>query len=476
MTSPSDLQQRIAALFVDPALPPGHPASLDAHLGLPTSSPEPAAMATQVPAPPKPRGRARRKVWELEAKFHCPLIGTCVHLADLARLAKRYGFTSDPRDDYGLHVEAVGRAGSRNDFSDALQRHLDQRYAAALDRYAAARTDAETLALWQADRALGKVAGAFWAVMSHKDADADTRQQVFRDLHMLSHQVGAGQAADVRRLHEAENLVAALRAQLVDDRRRAQDAEAVLRSQVQHLTARNVALHADSARATELQRRIEQFESGQAITTLAQQLMQSRDAHDRQAQRLARAEQEVHAAAGLRTERDALRAERDDLLRRLATLEAVIDATTLAESAADAIGDAAGSRTDCEDCPGDPAACSKAPGARPERCVLCVGGRTTLLPQYRSLAERLGFRLIHHDGGQEETLARLPEMIHAADAVLCPTDCVSHSAYYRLKRQCKRDGKPCMLFKGASVTGFAMALTRLAADGEVVRTPAKTPA
>jgi hypothetical protein len=34
-----------------------------------------------------------------------------------------------------------------------------------------------------------------------------------------------------------------------------------------------------------------------------------------------------------------------------------------------------------------------------------VGGRTPLLPQYRQLAERL----IHHDGGEEEALARLAE-------------------------------------------------------------------
>lgn len=462
MTTPSDLQQRIAALFVDPALPPGHPGSLDASLSLPTSTTEPAAPPMAAATPAKARGRARRKVWELEGKFHCPLIGTCVHLDDLARLAKRFGFSADPRDDYGLHVEAVGRAGSRNDFAEALQRHLDQRYAGALDRYAGARVDAEILALWHADLGLGKVAGAFWAIMSHKDASPDARQQVFRDLHMLSHQVGAGQAADVRRLHEAENLVAALRAQQAVDRRRAQDAEAALRCQVQTLTARNVALHAESARVAELQRRVEQLESGQAMTSLAQQLMQSRDAHERTAQRLERATQDARAAEAVFAERDALRSERDALARTLAALEVLLETGDPTE----ALSAPRAGTADCTACPGDPATCSHATGPTAARCVLCVGGRTTLLPQYRSLAQRLGFRLIHHDGGREETLARLPDMIHAADAVICPTDCVSHSAYYQLKRQCKRDGKPCMLFKGASVTGFAMALTRLAATRE----------
>ncbi|MEW5968101.1 MAG: DUF2325 domain-containing protein [Pseudomonadota bacterium] len=54
------------------------------------------------------------------------------------------------------------------------------------------------------------------------------------------------------------------------------------------------------------------------------------------------------------------------------------------------------------------------------------GQEITLLPQYRELAERLGVRLIHHDGGQEEAMSRLPDLLAASDAV--PTDCISHTA------------------------------------------------
>ena len=94
--------------------------------------------------------------------------------------------------------------------------------------------------------------------------------------------------------------------------------------------------------------------------------------------------------------------------------------------------------------------------------MLCVGGRTPLLPQYRQLAERLGVRLIHHDGGREEALSRLPDLLASSDAVICPTDCVSHPAYYQLKRHCKQAGKPCVLVKSSGVGSFAAALTRLA--------------
>jgi hypothetical protein len=104
------------------------------------------------------------------------------------------------------------------------------------------------------------------------------------------------------------------------------------------------------------------------------------------------------------------------------------------------------------------------------RCILCVGGRTSLLSHYRALADKLGIKLIHHDGGQEEALSRLPELIASADAVLCPTDCVGHAAYYSLKQQCRKTGKPCLLFKGAGVTSFAFALSRLSAGESTLPT------
>lgn len=115
-------------------------------------------------------------------------------------------------------------------------------------------------------------------------------------------------------------------------------------------------------------------------------------------------------------------------------------------------------RTD-DDCDMQCACCDH---AMTQRCVLYVGGRTSSVAQYRELAERQGVRLVHHDGGQEEALSRLPELINKADAVLCPTDCVSHTAYYSLKTHCKRSGKPCLFFKGTGVASFAVAMTRIA--------------
>ena len=71
---------------------------------------------------------------------------------------------------------------------------------------------------------------------------------------------------------------------------------------------------------------------------------------------------------------------------------------------------------------------------------------------------RCNGRFDHHDGGREDNRQRLEVMLGSADAVFCATDCVSHDAYLRLKRYCKRHRKPCFLLRSSGMGCFAQAL------------------
>lgn len=400
----------------------------------------PATEAT--PAAAKPARRAR--LWELKEKFHCPLIGTCLPMDELARLARRHTFNGDLRDEFTLHVEAVGWAGSRNPVSEDLNRHFERKYAGYVARFERMKGAEEVLAFWKAHFENGEVAGPMWAALTHRTANEETRHAVYADVHMLSHQVGAGLAADAKRLawlaRRNEELAATLERGRVD----AAEAEAGTRRLKIELKTARAAEAAARADAAELRQRLAAYESGAAIVDMGRRLvglaavneeLRAAAERGRTLQAALRASQDQTAA--LKRERDMLAIERDALERLLLVTE----------------NDEAACDGPCNGCE------NRAAG----RCVLCVGGRTALLTQYRALAERLGIRLIHHDGGQEESLSRLPDMINGADAVLCPTDCVSHAAYYKLKQHCKRTGKPCLLFKGAGVSGFAVALARLSA-------------
>ena len=99
------------------------------------------------------------------------------------------------------------------------------------------------------------------------------------------------------------------------------------------------------------------------------------------------------------------------------------------------------------------------------RTVLCVGGRTGLIDQYRRMVEASGARFTHHGGGQEDSMHRIDAVLAHADIVVCQSSCVSHSAYWRLKDACKRHNLPCVFLKSCGVSSFARSLESFAGAG-----------
>jgi hypothetical protein len=393
-----------------------------------------------VPAALKSQPVRRRKLWELEEKYHCPVIGSCLNLDELKKIARKDGFNGNHFEPYQLHLEAVSLSCSRNTAAEAMQKMLERKYALIIQRFKQAKTDPEVLALWRECLERGEVAGPMWAVLTHKATSPKTCKVVYADVHMLSHQVGAGQAADLRRLQWLEKQ----NSELIEATTRLKDAQRAQAEQVVELRQALQAEQAQSALLAPLLKRVQELESGQAMVGISRQLMlaEAQAARAREAEMRIRALEEKLSV--LRAEKARLRRERDEIGLERDALEKLWSAEAVPPVAA---------------CEGDCAAC---PNPLRGRCVLCVGGRTPLLPQYRALAERLGVRLIHHDGGKEEALARLPDLLNASDLVICPTDCVGHLAYYQLKKHCKQNGKPCVLTRNSGVAGFAAALTRLA--------------
>jgi hypothetical protein len=418
-----------------------------------TSLPLPGAVRLAEPA----RQKSRTKLWDLEEKHLCPVVGTCVPMHELARFANRYRFDADPHNEFAMHVEAVCYAKTRNAISEALQRHLDHKYAQVLARFNRLRGDDDVLAEWKACLARGEVAGPLWAAYTHKAASELTRHRIYEDIHMLSHQVGAGQATDARRLAHLEREHAALKAELADERTQLRRLRQQLGQTVDALERATAKRAAQDMELDALHRRLAQHESGERLRDLEQQLERLRTANAQMAGAMQRVWDLDRALRAAREEADGFARERDLALAERGALEQVLMAAAAAPD-----GPGPGNDFVAPGAPDAPDACDSCDSAGSARCVLCVGGRTSLLTQYRELAGRVGIRLLHHDGGQEESLSRLPEMIHGADAVVCPTDCVSHSAYYHLKNQCKRIGKPVLFFKGASVSSFALAMTRVA--------------
>lgn len=388
----------------------------------------------------------RRKLWELEEKYHCPVVGTCLTIEELKKVARKEGFSGPGFEHYRLHVEAVSASCTRNSAAVTMHKLLEKKHARWVKAFEQAKSDEAVRALWQEHLERGEVAGPMWAALTHKAASKETSDRVYGDVHMLSHQIGAGLAADARRLEYLEHEVDRLGH---DARQTAYRTNQILTERATRIRF----LEAESQRHQQalreipgLKARASALESGQAMADMERRLLSLETANAKLEESLQKVRQQARQL-------EELAAESIQLKKELASLSAERDAMERLM-----LSDSPGTPPDRAGCCGE---CDRCEDKLKGRCILCVGGRTTLLPQYRELAERLGVRLIHHDGGQEEAMSRLPDLLAASDAVICPTDCVSHTAYYQLKRHCKTYGKPCVLTK-SGIAGFAAALTRLA--------------
>jgi hypothetical protein len=76
---------------------------------------------------------------------------------------------------------------------------------------------------------------------------------------------------------------------------------------------------------------------------------------------------------------------------------------------------------------------------------------------------------MNHDGGDEDSAAKLDSTLAAADLVICQTGCISHDAYWRVKDHCKRTGKRCVFVDTPSRAGLERALGEVQAHKQATR-------
>lgn len=411
-----------------------------------TLAQEPDPAATLSPAQPA-TGTRRRRLWDLDTHAHCPLVGVCVPIAALRRLVGKVLGAPAADDDYELHSGAVSECRRRNRLSEALQKHLDQRYQLLLRRAATLKTT-EDLAAWWIEASAGHdLPGALWATITHPRCTPGLEYSVLGQVHMLQHQVGMATRVELERFEA-----------LIDE-------NAVLSRELGLAQARSL------RQAASFTERVEALESElvrQRALTVARQ---TELAHQRELTAALEAAvpqlRERHALAQQVAE---LRAQVQDLQRELVgAREAAHRRQLRSEDAAQpapAITPTALTEPTTATPAADPAR------TLADRSVLCVGGRTASIPLYRLVVERTGGRFLHHDGGEEDNPAKLDATLAAADLVICQTGCVSHGAYWRVKDHCKRTGKRCVFVETPSRSALERALATATTTANVNEDPA----
>jgi hypothetical protein len=376
-------------------------------------------------------GRAvRLRLWEFPDQAHCPVIGTCLSHGDLLRIARSLRLSIDAAardyDVHGFFVRAVTTDGAE---ARAVAKLLDERHTGALRLVSRRHDAAGLLELWDEMRDGGRIAGGFWAFMTHRHVPTEVRGHIFGEVHMLSHLMGAS-----CRAQSAET--AALRQELKDLHRRRDRSEAGLHDAI-----------------GERDRTIEILRT--EITSLRTLASRPTEAAPAKNAPLPNAVSKLERAlAAARGRARAAEAELSRLQARRITVAQMARTVRSDASSRSTNGPEAVERTVLTH--------RRLAG----RSILYVGGRNGQMPHLQKVAETFGAELLHHDGGLEHSIARIDDVLPSVDCVLCPIDCVSHDACLRAKQACKKLGKSFVPLRSASKACLRHALISLTTEAE----------
>lgn len=352
----------------------------------------------------------------------------------------------DGASEHDLHHVAVSAVCGRGPLTKQIQKALDRRHQAVINRFGKAGNAEELRRCWDEALQAGEIPGAYWAALTHPAADDTPVRHVFGAVHMLSHLVGAGNRADIRRLHRLETEKAVLEEKLARQQVQLRDAVLARDARIRELgTALSHEIERQMGVLSQTAHAPRAATLDALVADLRKQLdaeLRRRDRAERRAETLtlARARSDDARLAG-EQELAALRGELEAAEARLSALAA---ADSEAESDLDLTG----------------------------VTILYVGGRPHQVARLRLLVEQSSGELIHHDGGIEERRDLLPGLISRADAAFFPVDCVSHDAALTLKRLCRLAGKPFVPLRSSGTASLLHALHSPALGLGVLRQPA----
>ncbi len=379
--------------------------------------------------------KQRKKLWQLEHRFHCSVIGACLSLAELRTLCRKAVIPiPETFSDYELHCFFVTAIAQPGKLAKTTHKYLDRKYATALRRARVLKDGKALCSFWQEARDAGDVAGPYWAAVTHPCADEGFLFHHFGDVHMLSHLQGARVRDDMARLAGLAQETEALRQTLTKLRERFRSRLAEKQARIDELQAQAECLPILRRRLQAAEHQLQNWRSGAAQARLERRMEAMKALCNRLATRCERLEAELadwrRRTESTETERERLAAQYDTEHKERLALEAPLWNLLANEEEPAEVVDLSG------------------------RQVLYVGGLRHQWPCLRKLVERQGGKLLTHDGGREDNRSYLNTLLGRADWVLCPLDQISHDAVQRIKRACRQRSKPCLLLSNAGLSAF----------------------
>ena len=402
--------------------------------------------------------RKRRNIWELSTHHHCSIVGTCLTIGEARAIGKKVGVQCPNPDDLDstVHSILVRESATKNAVSVLLNKTLNKKYENSIRTFRKCRSPKEIRDLWRGSFQAGNIPGPYWAALSHPDIDYEVTIKIYSDVHMLSHLVGSSNRADIARLSELEfeladaleknkSLILKNQKKLSQLRNEIESNQTTINRLERENSNLKVRLFVHSP-AQSVEEISEEFSQGVLLSGESYTALFSEHAHSDS--------KLVRHNLRLVDDLDKLNGEKRELQSQLEVakdeLEGLLAELHLANSFIQ------GFITKSE---------SNVPKCNLfGKCILYIGGRESNICRMCELVGKMNGRLTHHDGGREDSLAKLHGAISSADAVIFPVDCVSHSSALEAKKLCKKMLKPFVPIRSSSLSALVTGLAEIKFD------------
>lgn len=372
----------------------------------------------------------RSSLWDLPAHYCCPIIGTCLDVAQLKKIRNRFSDdfnASDLKTDYELHSYFVNISSNKNQISVYINKLLNKQYLRYVNDVNKLKIDDDIEAAWRriVKSDLLVIAGYFWAIMSSKYSSEKLKNKIYGEVHMISHIAGQDNNSELKKLRDDKKesvLLLAKKQRFIDDKNIKLEKQRV---EIKHLKEQN-----SQVLFQKHQLQLRQDDKG----------LSAKDY-----ERLIASQQ--FKITSLQNKLDALEEfSTNKILENKTSKPLNLENVVMMNEEAQCDGV-------CVDCDNSDL-CGKK--------ILYVGGFSRHRRKLQRMTNDINGKFFYHDGGKQQSEHVLDDMVKKVDCVFCPVDCISHSAIGRIKTLAKTHCIDCVFLRSASLSSFDAEIKRYA--------------
>ena len=385
----------------------------------------------------------RRRVWEIDTLFKCPIVGLCIDQEEQKQILKKTGHFSKDNTLFDAHEMFVASIETDNNLSRRVDRLFERKYGKMTAGFHDL-DEKEFMICWKNAFKSGEYQAEFWAAVSRPDLSDASKKQIFGTIHMAMHVQGetlsrmkkqmSCLAERVRTQDQKMKELLTSRRTLAKENERLKRNEAEMEKTFRFKESelnRLKCTHADPGICL----RLAELESANERLTrvLSEKEAAVKDKNMKLAQYTSRLEGLTQELERWKKTESEFRKEAEDTLCRFSAMNT------------------------CDElCPAFDL-CRKR--------VLIVGGIERMESLYRQIVEGSGGVFDYHNGHMKGGGKHLENRLKRSDIVLCPVNCNSHAACALVKNLGKKHNKPVHMLSSFSLSTVSQVI-RTCGNGE----------